>query len=221
VTAIALSAQPLALARYVASQVGTMFPDGSSVEPDDLMQAVPGSLERLEHCFSRIQTKYYFDGKQALFNHLNGDQYATWLYMLANQLFREGSAATVCSKIYLLNKALHGIDLYYEVQMPDIFCLVHPLGTVLGRAQYQDYLLVYQRCGVGSNHDAYPTLGRYVTLRPGSSVLGTCMIGDGVTLGAESLLLDKDLPAGSLYIGNPRDHLVKPYPATPALWRKS
>ena len=37
-------------------------------------------------------------------------------------------------KLFLLNKALHGCDIYYEVALPSVFLLVHPLGTVLGRA---------------------------------------------------------------------------------------
>jgi hypothetical protein len=53
-----------------------------------------------------------------------------------------------------------------------VFLLVHPLGTVLGRGNYSDFFVAYQRCGVGSNNEVYPTFGKHVTLRPGSAVLG-------------------------------------------------
>jgi len=58
----------------------------------------------------------------------------------------------VCEKIYCLNKCLNAIDIYFEVELPNIFLLVHPLGTVLGKAKYNDFLLVYQQCTVGSNN---------------------------------------------------------------------
>jgi serine O-acetyltransferase len=153
------------LAGYVAAQVNAMFPDGDVVGTDLLRPAVHGALPRLEHCFAQVNNKYFFDGQQAVFNHLHGDQYAMWLYFLANELYRQGGPAAACSKLFLLNKALHGCDIFYEVVLPSIFLLTHPLGTVLGRGNFSDYLLVYQRCGIGSNHDVYPTLGAHVTLR--------------------------------------------------------
>lgn len=207
------------LASLVANQINSLFADGDPVAENDLMATVPKALERLEHCFSHIQNKYFFDGTQAVFDHLHGDQYAMWLYLLANELFRQGGSPAACKKLFLLNKALHGIDAYYEVELPSIFLFVHPLGTVLGRGQYADYLLVYQRCGIGANHDIYPTLGRHLTLRPGSAVLGTCTVGDNCTIAAESLLLDRDLPTNSVYIGNPRDHLIRTDESLQPIWR--
>lgn len=208
-----------ALAAYAAAQVNAMFPDPEIVDADDLAPAVAGALPRLEHCFSHIANKYFFDGDEAVFSHLHGDQYAMWLYLLANELHRQGGPASICSKLFLLNKALHGLDAFYEVELPSVFLLVHPLGTVLGRGAYGDFFVAYQRCGVGSNNDVYPSFGRHVTLRPGSAVLGACAIGDHCQIATESLVLDRDLPDHTLYIGDPRSPTLKrqdkPYP----LWR--
>jgi serine O-acetyltransferase len=93
------------------------------------------------------------------------------------------------------------------------------LGTVLGRGRYADFLIAYQRCGIGSNHDVYPQLGRHVSLRPGSAVLGNAQVGDNVTIAAESLVIDRDLPSNTLYIGNPRDFITKPRLTTESIWR--
>lgn len=207
------------LAAYAAGQCNAMFPDGDPVTTDALVPAVRGALPRLEHCFARIDNKYFFDGDDAVFNHLHGDQYAMWLYFLANELYRQGGPVPVCGKLFLLNKALHGIDAFYEVALPDIFLLVHPLGTVLGRGAYSDYFVAYQRCGVGSNHDVYPTFGRHVTLRPGAAVLGTCDVGDNCQIATESLVLDRDLPANTLYIGNPKTATLRRQDAIFPLWR--
>jgi serine O-acetyltransferase len=207
------------LSELAARQVNQTFPDGRPVEASDLSGAASEALKRLEHCFCRIANKYFFDGKTAIFDHLHGDQYAIWLYMLANELHRQSGIADVCKKLFLLNKALHGCDVYYEIAMPSVFLLVHPLGTVLGRARYADFLLVYQRVGVGSNHDEYPTIGVHATLRPGSSVLGRSTIGDYCTIAAGSLLLDRDLKDHSIYIGDPRDHTVRSQVGPLPIWR--
>lgn len=207
------------LARIAAAQANNIFPDGDALTADDLQPAIPRALERLEHCFAQVNNKYFFDGEAAAFSHLHGDQYAMWLYFLSNELFRQGAPASTCAKLFLLNKALHGCDIFYEIELPSIFLLVHPLATVLGRGDYSDYFVSYQRCGVGSNHDVYPTFGHHVTLRPGSAVLGACRIGNHCQIAAESLVLDRDLPDHSLYIGTPRDAVVKRQESAYPLWR--
>ena len=213
------SLPPLALAKLAAAQCNNLFPDGNEVRADALMPAVEAALPRLEHCFSHVENKYFFDGHSAVFNHLHGDQYAMWLYFLANSLHRAGGDAGVCSKLFLLNKSLFACDIFYEVALPDIFLLVHPLGTVLGRGTYSDYFVAYQRCGVGSNHDIYPTFGRYVTLRPGSAVLGNSTIGNNCQIAAEALVIDRDLPDNTLYIGNPKTAVTKTQGPRYPLWR--
>ena len=154
-----------------------------------------------------------------MFSHLHGDQYAMWLYLLGNELHLQGAPADLCSKTFLLNKALHGCDIFHEVELPSIFLLVHPLGTVLGRAAYDDYFVSYQRVGVGSNHDIYPRFGKHVTLRPGASVLGDCSVGDHCQIATNALLLDRDLKAGSRYIGEPKSWVVRPEETVYPLWR--
>lgn len=213
-----MSLDPGQLADYVARQLNAFFPD-AVLTRDDLMIAMPRALERLEHCFSHIANKYFFDGTQAVFSHLHGDQYAMWLYLLGNELHLQGAPADLCSKTFLLNKALHGCDIFHEVELPSIFLLVHPLGTVLGRATYDDYFVSYQRVGVGSNHDIYPRFGKHVTLRPGASVLGDCSVGDHCQIATNALLLDRDLKAGSRYIGEPKSWVVRPEETVYPLWR--
>lgn len=216
---VAMSLEPGRLAAYVARQLEFHFPDGA-VAVDDLMPVMPAALERLRHCFAHIDNKYFFDGRQAVFNHLHGDQYAMWLYLLGNELHRQGGPVDLCSKLFLLNKALHGCDIFYEVELPDIFLLVHPVGTVLGRARYSDYFVSYQRVSVGSNHDIYPTFGEYVTLRPGAAVLGACRIGSHCQIATDSLVLGRDLPDHSRYLGNPKTCVVKHEETVYPLWRR-
>jgi serine O-acetyltransferase len=109
--------------------------------------------------------------------------------MLSREVFLKSNDFTLAKKIYLLNKALFCLDVFYEVELPPIFLFVHPVGTVLGRAKYSDYLVVYQRVGVGSNHGIYPTLGEYVTLHPGAMVLGNSQVGNLLLLIRISLII--------------------------------
>ena len=132
-----------------------------------------------------------------------------FLYFLSNSAYKNNLNKNVCEKIYCLNKCLNAIDIYFEVELPNIFLLVHPLGTILGRAKYSDFLVVYQQCTVGSNKMKRPVIGKYVTLRPNSSILGNCKVSDNCELGTRSLLIDKNLNKNSLYTGNPRKFLIK------------
>jgi serine O-acetyltransferase len=50
-------------------------------------------------------------------------------------------------------------------------------------------------------------------------VLGACRIGDHCQIAAESLVIDRDLPDHSLYIGNPRGAMVKRQEGGYPLWR--
>ncbi len=207
------------LCKLLVSQTDSAFPDGASLELDILKKSAFLAFDRLEHCFSAIDSKYFFDGKRVIFDHLYGDQYSAWLYFVANQLYRDGAPVSWSKKVFLLNKMLHGCDIFYEVELPSIFLLVHPLGTILGRAHYRDYFMVYQRCSIGSNRDIYPSVGCHVTLRPGSAVLGNCEIGDNVTIAAGALVLDHSVPANSVYFGNPRDHWTRAKTSPESIWR--
>jgi serine O-acetyltransferase len=216
---IRLSLELDQLVGLATRQCNNHFPDGQDVTDAQLQASAKTALKRLERCFAEVNNRYFFDGDQSVFNHLHGDQYAMWLYFLGNQLYRDGGDPAVCAKLFLLNKALHACDIYYEVALPDIFLLVHPLGTVLGRGSYGDYFVAYQRCGIGSNRDIYPVLGHHVTMRPGTAILGNCRIGDHVQIATESLVLDRDIPDNSVYIGGPKTAIVKPLGDDYPLWR--
>ena len=209
-----------ALSAYVVAQLNHFSPDQQPVTEADLLPLMKEVMARLEHCFAHVKNRYFFDGKSVSFSHLHGDQYAMFLYLLSRVAYEQRVDAHIPAKLFLLNKSLHAIDAYFEVELPSVFLFVHPLGAVLGRACYSDYLIVYQRCGVGSNHDVYPKLGRFVTLHPGSSVLGKCHIGDNVSIAAESLVIDQDIDSDNLYIGNPRNFMTKSKTNFPEIWDK-
>ena len=65
---------------------------------------------------------------------------------------------------------MHAVDAFYEVQLPDVFAVQHPVGTVLGRANYSDYFICYHNCTVGANLDNdYPSFGRGIVMYGGAA----------------------------------------------------
>ena len=139
------------LTRYVMDQLNLFFPDRTRIPQEAIEGYIPAALADLDYCFSHVNDKYFRDGDRTMFNHLNSDQYAMFLYRLSNLLFKETGDVNVSTKLFLLNKCLHGIDLFYEVELPQIFLINHPLGTVLGRGKYSDFFIAHQKCNIGSN----------------------------------------------------------------------
>ena len=214
-----LSLSRAELLDYVFQQMNNFFPDRNKCKSKDFVKYLDLSLERTEYCFSAINSKYFHNGRHVLFDHLHGDHYAMFLYFFASTLYREGYDENTCKKLFLLNKCLHGIDAFYEVELPDIFLFVHPLGTVLGRGSYSDYFIVYQRCNVGANKDQYPTLSKYVSMQPGAAILGNCTIGENCRIAAHALILDRDLEDNSVYMGNPNSFVIKKSPGPNRIWK--
>jgi len=166
------------LTKYVAQQLNNLLPD-FDVNSDVLYPFVKKAIERTEYCFSRVNIKYFFDGNNVRFNHLNTDQYAMFLYYLSNTIWQVEKDGLLASKLYYLNKALNGLDAFYEVKLTDIFILTHPVGTVLGRGNYSDYFVVYQRVTIGGNTELdYPTLGKGVVMYGGSAVIANVKLGE-------------------------------------------
>lgn len=190
-----------ALLNYLKRLLSLYFPDGRDVEfsPSDFSLA----LERCEYSFSRIKKKYYQDDRgEVVFDHLNADHMAAFIYFLGNNIWKGGGETDLPVKLSYLNKILHGLDLFHSVGMPDVFLLVHPLGSVIGNARYSDYLVVYQNCTVGSVDSDYPVFGEGVVLYSRSSVVGKCCVGDDVVFAANAAILNTDVPSRTVVLGS-------------------
>lgn len=196
------SLEPDDLCAYTARQLAMFSVRPEGVPPLRLAGHCAEARRRVERCFQHIRRKYYFDGANTIFNHLHGDHYASYLYYLSNTAHRAGDAE-LAQQLFLLNKALHGADLFYAVDLPDIFLLVHPVGTVLGNARYADYFVAYQNCGVGSLEDGiYPTFAGENVLFARSSVLGNSTIGRNVVVGANTFVLNTDVASNHTVVGS-------------------
>lgn len=205
-----LSLPPAELAAYLVRQLETFFPDG---RPDaaEARRHVDTALERLEHCFGHVGQRYFRRDGMPVFDHGNTDHYAAFLYLFANAVHRAGGDERLAGKAYALNKALHALDVFYAVALPPVFCFVHPVGTVIGRAEFTDFFCVYQNCTVGGDLDGnVARIGRGVVMYGGSRIVGASTIGDNCLISAGASIIGQDVASGSVVFGQSPNLIVKP-----------
>lgn len=174
-------------------------------------------IERVDKCFSASKNKYYKkkteNGVETFFDPIHSCQWFIFLYYYANTVYKsEGDnplAKKLCDEIYSLSKMVSGADLFYEVEMPDEFMCDHPVGTVIGRANYKNGFTFSQGNTVGNNHGIYPTIGKNVVMLSNSKILGNCNIGDNVVVAANTYIKDEDIPDNSIVFGVSPNLIIK------------
>jgi len=176
------------MSAFVNRQIYSLY--GKTLNLDPYQQKV---LERLEKCFTPNNSKYYSQVNCLIFSPLHTVQYSIYLYFLANVLYMQGVNADSPNMLYCLNKALHNVDWFYEIELPAVFCAEHPIGSVMGRAKYSDYFFFYQGCTVGGSGEKYPTLGERVVMYSNCSILGDSHIGKNVILGAGTQIINANI----------------------------
>ena len=171
-------------------------------------------------CCRGLSNKYYRHPE--LYSPLHVGQYTLFLYYAANTLFRTDptDSEALCSKIYGLMKVVSGCDVFYQVSLPEVVMVEHPVGTVLGRAQYGNRLAVWQGVTVGGNLASggrgaeYPVFGDDVLLFSHAKVVGSCHVGSRVVISANAYVKDMDIPDDSIVFGQGRNVVVKPLSET-------
>lgn len=195
------------LKSFLEKLLANHFPDGLNVGFPSLA-AVEFSLSSVRLSSQQIKRKYYSSTSNYKFDYLNSDHMAMFLYFLSKYYAEAELNYAVASKFFYLNKIMNGIDLYHSVKMPEIFMFVHPVGTVIGAATFQNYFAIYQNVTIGSDANVYPTFGQGIVLFAGSKVIGDCQIGDNVIFGANSFILNSKVPSNCLVVGQYPNHKI-------------
>lgn len=202
---------PESLTEYIVRQLAAIVPDGSEAA----MCAVIGrhideALERIGYCIDRVAM-----WRQGEFNYLHSTQYCQFLYYLANTIWRNERDGQAATRLFLLNKALNAIDLFYEIEMPPVFFIGHSVGIVLAKATYGNYLVLYQNSTVGRHLDRIPALGEGVILYPNTAVIGASVLEDGAVVSQGTSVIDSHAPARSIAFATEGGKLsFRPAPAT-------
>ena len=93
--------------------------------------------------------------------------------------------------------------------MPDIFLLLHCVGTVLGKAQYSDYFVACQNVTVGSDKGYSPIISKGVYMGPGSAIIGRCLVAMYTHIGIKGVLHNQDTAEANLIVGSSPNILTK------------
>lgn len=184
-----------------------------SISDDDINMIINYEnevLNRCEYCFQRVDNKYFILGV----NLIHSGQWLSFLYYFSNTLSHNGQTA-LADKFYYLNKVMHSVDIYHAVNLPDVFFLEHPVGSVFGRAEYGTNFFAMQNCTVGGNRDRktgelfYPVIGDNVKMYSGSKIIGKSKIGNNVTLAANTYVKDIEIPDGATVFGQSPNLVIK------------
>lgn len=198
------------LSALLRKQLDHLFLLRKGPEEQHLEVCIDKALSKTEHCFKHSSNKYYKLAEETYFNPFHSGQYCVFLYFLSHAIFQSDPAhRSLADRVYFLNKTLNAIDLFYEIELPDVFSLDHPVGTVLGRAKYGNYFSFSQNCTIGNNRGIYPTIGRNVKLLSGAKLIGNSTIGDNVTLSANTYVKDTDIPSCSIAFGSSPNLIIK------------
>lgn len=171
---------------------------------------------RLVANFANSDNKYFSleteNGRIPRFDPLHSIQWMTFLYYLSHELYLRKS--NLCDNVYYLNKIMHSVDLFYAIELPDIWSAEHPLGSVMGRAKYSNGFFFYQGCTVGGTRDKennlhYPVIEENVRMYANSSILGKCHIGRNAQIGAGALVKNQDVPENSIVFGQSPNLIIK------------
>lgn len=195
----------------VKKQLSCYFPL-DKFEVQALERAFPLALEKCEHNFSRNSNRYFHSQEnqdEAYFNPFHSGQWTIFLYQLSHLLHTKCGGGKLKDKVFYLNKIMNGIDIFYDVSLPDFFTLNHQVGTVLGRANYSDGFSFIQNCTVGENFGKWPTIGKDVCMCAGSSIIGDSVIGDNVLIGANATIKDEVVPSNVVVFGESPNLVIK------------
>jgi serine O-acetyltransferase len=183
------------LLRYLQRQLDHVVPDerecGSVIDAH-----LDAALARLRHCINGVRP-----WPAERFDHLHSTQYCQFLYYLANTIWRNTGETEVPTKLFLLNKALNGIDCFYEIELPEVFFIGHSVGIVLAKASYGEHLVLYQNSTVGKNHGVAPVLEAGVVMYPNTAIIGRCRVRAGTVVAQGTSVINQDTPGDSLVFG--------------------
>jgi serine O-acetyltransferase len=189
---------------YTVAQCAHVAPDGREAAFRAAVDAhLDEALERLHRCINAC-APWRLDQ----FNVLQSSQHCIYLYFLANTMWRRSGETAAATRLFLMNKAFNGIDLFYEIPMPEVFYIGHSVGIVLAKATYGNFLVLYQNSTVGRHKDQIPVIGERVVLYPNTAVIGRSVVEDDAVVSQGASVINKHVPKATVAFRGPDGTLV-------------
>lgn len=197
------------LLAYLTSQCAHVVPDGREAAFRASADAhLDEALKRMHVCINGC-APWRLDE----LNVLQSSQHTIFLYYLANTIWRRSGDTAAATRLFLMNKAFNAIDLFYEIEMPEVFYIGHSVGIVLAKATYGNYLVLYQNSTVGRHKDQIPVIGDRVVLYPNTAVIGRALVGDDAVVSQGVSIVNRSVPAGQIaFRGTGSDLAFQPRP---------
>jgi serine O-acetyltransferase len=133
--------------------------------------------------------------------------HAIWSHRVAHKMWQRTSLKPAARLLSTATRAVTGVEIHPGAQIGRRFFIDHGMGVVIGAtAEIGDDVMLYHGVTLGGRSLAkvkrHPTLGSGVTVGAGAKILGAIEVGDGVQIGANSVVV-KDIPTGAIATGIP------------------
>jgi len=133
--------------------------------------------------------------------------HAIWVHRVSHSLWTRPGGHLAARLLSQISRSVTGVEIHPGAQIGRRFFIDHGMGVVIGEtAEVGDDVLLFHGVTLGGRSmkrvKRHPTVGNNVTIGAGARVLGPVYIGDGVQIGANSVVV-KDIPAGAVATGVP------------------
>ncbi len=175
-------------------QLSSLYPS-TSINEDKLaiINSLPLALRRMKE-IKKVAIPY----DENIFYTYHSMEYSTFLYIIANTIYSTNGNIELCDRIFLLNRSLNSIDLFYKNNMPPIFIIAHGLGCVIGNAEYGNNLIFFQNTTIGRVGNDSPKIGDNVIIYPNCVITGKTVIGSNCVISAGTVIHNRIVPDNSL-----------------------
>lgn len=192
------------LSEYVLRQLANLVPDGFDCR-NTIQGFLPSAFEQTRICLAQ--------NRQAVggFDYLVSWHYAMFIYHLSRHVWLGAGDREGATHLFLLNKLINGLDLFYEVELGRRFMIGHTVGVVFAKATYGDYCVFHQGCTVGRQDDKRPVLEDGIVMFPGSRVIGDCLVRENTVLAPGVNLVNTSTPGNCIaFTGEKGRPIFKP-----------
>jgi serine O-acetyltransferase len=164
--------------------------------------------------FSRTRNKYFLGGNAPVLRLAHNAQFTIFLYALSRAAFEKGSRV-LADRLYALLRIVSSTDIYYEVNLPEIWGCDHPLASVIGRGDFSPDATFFftQNCNIGNNRGIYPKVRGNLHMMPNSSLLGETEVHGNVVLSNGAFVIDAGKISDCMVFGRSPDLTMKPLSA--------
>ena len=132
-------------------------------------------------------------------------RFGRWRYRFKHRIIR-APLSFLYKLLYALVQILTGVELPCETQIGRRLKIEHFGGIIVsGDTIFGDDVVIRNGVTIGLRHTGRrgsPTIGNRVDIGAGAKILGTIVVGDDVTVGANAVVIT-DVPSNSIAVGIP------------------